>query len=140
MKSCGGCSACCESLQVPEVAPGNWQRCEHQCAAGCDDYENRPQSCRSFSCHWLTGVIEGDERRRPDKLGLVFTTTFHQGLAFLTAVEVWDGAAEQEPARSLLERLGRKAAIAVVRRATRDGVLRINERRVAIPLPLVRAG
>ena len=48
-------------LNVPEFT-----RCFNQCASGCAAYETRPDDCRNYSCAWLNGWGEEDER--PDKL------------------------------------------------------------------------
>lgn len=72
-RSCGECQACCEAIGVyfakDDFEKPPFQRCEHQCEAGCAIYENRPRPCRVFNCTWILGW--GREQDRPDKLGLV---------------------------------------------------------------------
>jgi hypothetical protein len=90
-RSCGGCTACCTALGVVELKKKMWVRCDEECTSGCSIYDNRPQSCRDFTCLWLTGNIEGDERRRPDQLGLIFVG---QGKKFkeidIPVIGVWE--------------------------------------------------
>jgi len=46
--------------------PAN-QRCQHQKhGVGCSIYESRPQSCRLWSCQWLTNP-DTNAMRRPDR-------------------------------------------------------------------------
>lgn len=66
-RACGTCSLCCKVLAiVPEallpgeldiVKPsGRW--CTHcHPGKGCSVYETRPETCRSFSCDWLSGGV-----------------------------------------------------------------------------------
>ncbi len=61
-RECGSCTMCCKVLAIPEMpkAAGVW------CAKavpgkGCGIYENRPQGCRTFYCHWMTNRNWGPE-------------------------------------------------------------------------------
>jgi hypothetical protein len=106
-RTCGTCTACCTILGVVELNKPNYSPCSHECKAGCAIYSTRPVSCRVWSCNWLYGrEPAGDERRRPDKLGLMFT---HEDIGrrgkILTAYEVWPGAAMEAPAAFLLRKL-----------------------------------
>lgn len=108
---CGPCTACCTVLGVHE--PGvldkpNYQPCQHLCATGCGIYENRPKSCRDWTCYWKTGLL-GDERRRPDKLGIVIDGTATAWRAW----EVWPGAAKEPAARYVLEKLRKRTGCPV---------------------------
>jgi hypothetical protein len=63
---------------------------------------------------WLLGFIEGDERRRPDKLGVIFDT----GSALpdcITCREVVADASETEPVRFLIKKLSTKLMVYVMR-------------------------
>jgi hypothetical protein len=54
-RSCGACSLCCLTLDIPEVKPPGGQ-CPH-CkpgAGGCMIHDRRPTRCRTYSCLWLT--------------------------------------------------------------------------------------
>src|SRR5262249_3009165 len=136
-KTCGACTACCDAVAVMSLGKGNWKRCFYQGDSCCTIYPQRPIDCRAFECHWLSDTIQGDERLRPDNLGLIFTTARKEGTEYLTAVEVWDDATSQSPARDLIESLLSKFAVVVLRRRTRDAILCIYDTRVPIPLPVM---
>ena len=60
---CGSCSLCCKVLRIEELdkPAGRW--CAH-CTAGrdgCQIYDARPPSCRSFHCSWLVNPELGAE-------------------------------------------------------------------------------
>lgn len=103
-RSCGECRACCTVLGVRELEKPNYQRCDHECAKGCAIYASRPQTCRDYYCMWAQGLIEGDERRRPDKLGVVFDLNVTLDGSFVRAWEVWPGARQNSAAHYLLEK------------------------------------
>jgi hypothetical protein len=104
-------TGCCEVLGI-EGKPDH-QRCPHQCDAGCDIYATRPNQCQAFSCLYLQGQIEGDERRRPDKLGLIFYTVPTNIGNILGCWEAWPGAALDDPGRSFLQRFTSKGPVLV---------------------------
>ncbi|MEM9418559.1 MAG: hypothetical protein AAGA25_05810 [Planctomycetota bacterium] len=58
---------------IEELAKPAFTACPHECGSGCNAYASRPTSCRDFRCLWLDGHLE--EEDRPDKLGVIFTTT-----------------------------------------------------------------
>lgn len=111
---CGPCTACCTVMAVQELGKGNYERCRHLTSSGCGIYPDRPGTCRDWSCLWRLGLIEGDERRRPDNLGLLFTPLRHGGTAVLTAYEIWKDASKEPPAKYLLGQLQRKLPVVVV--------------------------
>jgi len=117
-RECGSCTVCCGIVGVDELKKGVWQACEHTLhGTGCGIYETRPQSCRNFVCFWLAGLIEGDERRRPDKLGIMFAhgETKEAGPTIF-AWEVWPGAAKEIAAKYVLDKLGRKRKVMILTR------------------------
>lgn len=76
---CGTCTACCRLLGIKELAKPAGKWCSH-CAIGkgCTIYETRPESCRVYSCMWLSSqsLPEGNQwpaALRPDKSKVVFT-------------------------------------------------------------------
>src|SRR5438128_2317660 len=101
-RECGKCQACCTVLGIKELNKPNHTVCSHQCDSGCDIYENRPDTCRGYACLWQLGILEGDERRRPDKLGVIFDFRV-EGSEYVRAEdpktiqawEVWPGAFQQ---------------------------------------------
>jgi hypothetical protein len=62
---------CCKTLTIKELEkpPGVW--CRHAVPGkGCGIYENRPQVCRSFYCHWMLNPHLGPEWK-PDRAKFV---------------------------------------------------------------------
>ena len=115
-RNCGSCTACCTILGVAELNKPNYTPCLHECKAGCAIYSTRPVSCRVWSCNWLYGREPGgDERRRPDQLGLMFThEEFGRRGKILTAYEVWPGAAKEPRADFLLRKLTARGQFVLV--------------------------
>ena len=61
-RACGACSLCCKLLPIAALDKPHDRWCMH-CrpgAGGCTIYDSRPQTCRSFSCHWLADASFGD--------------------------------------------------------------------------------
>ncbi len=108
-RACGECTACCTALAVGDLDKPTYTRGEHLCEKGCAMYEQRPHQCRTWECMWLIGHVDGDERRRPDKLGLIFTWSDRaDGRQILVAWEVWKDAAEKLPGVHLVNRIAGK--------------------------------
>jgi hypothetical protein len=76
-RDCGSCTACCRTLSIQDgfVSKPERVHCEHVCEQGCQVYDIRPNTCRNFICLWRSGHLEGDDRRRPDQLGLMLHMT-----------------------------------------------------------------
>lgn len=102
-RSCGGCTACCISLDIPELGKKAGVPCEYATENGCSIYERtriEPQfsACRSFRCLWLQGW--GEQQERPDRSGLLYYDApenanaehFQRYGKPLTAVETREGA------------------------------------------------
>lgn len=104
-RECGDCTVCCTILGVNEIGKLPQETCEHVCADKCAIYENRPHSCREFECLWLSGAIPGDERRRPDNLGLMFVPN-NDYQWMITVREIKPGAIDEN--RYLLDRIAKK--------------------------------
>lgn len=67
MRKCGECTACCKILPVVELSKPALTRCKHQRhGKGCAIYDQRPLSCRLWSCLWLTDPQTAD-LSRPDR-------------------------------------------------------------------------
>jgi hypothetical protein len=99
-------------MAVAELNKTVDQRCEHICdGGGCAIYDTRPRMCRSWSCSWLLGRIEGDERWRPDKLGLLFNRERLAGKPITVAYEVWLGAAKESTNAFLLRKMSQDIPI-----------------------------
>jgi len=137
VRKCGACTACCTVMAVAELKKKNFACCCHL-QERCTIYEKRPQSCRDWSCNWLLGLIDGDERRRPDKLGLIFTVELRGSSHLITAYEVWDGAVNGPPAKYILEKMQKRYPIALVYTSNRFEILTPDERQKAELTEIVR--
>lgn len=77
-RRCGDCKACCVWMAIApdgivrEQKPAH-RPCAHLCASGCGQYFRRPETCHSFMCMWLQGMLGPDDR--PDKIGFILTTS-----------------------------------------------------------------
>jgi hypothetical protein len=117
-RSCGSCTACCTVMGVDELAKDAYTACKH--ARGCCSiYNDRPQSCREFSCMWLQDpekIFRNMER--PDSLGVMFDVTTEDGVigAALVAREVRPGAFNETSAKDTLERLAKRVLVILVER------------------------
>jgi hypothetical protein len=70
-RTCGTCTLCCKVMGIVELEkpPDRW--CAHcKPGQGCDIYETRPTSCRTFVCGWLTDPTMPAEMR-PDRTKVV---------------------------------------------------------------------
>lgn len=128
-RSCGACTACCFALGVKPLKKPPFQRCEHQCAAGCGIYAERPGPCRAYRCAWIEDL--GERRDRPDRLGVIFDR-MAPGAETLQLADAGDAAAQTrvlQATKTVRARelrpgaLGAKHARAVVERLHREGLL-----------------
>ena len=117
-RACGQCTACCTIMGVCELNKANYQPCSHECGC-CAIYNSRPNTCRTWSCVWLLGRLEGDERRRPDQLGLMFNHEKLAGQPITVAYEVWAGAGRQSNNKYLLRKMSLKMPIVLREYQTR---------------------
>jgi len=61
-RQCGDCSLCCKLLGIPELEKPKDVWCPNFLAGtGCRIYVDRPPSCRSFVCRWLSDTSMGPE-------------------------------------------------------------------------------
>ena len=72
-RTCGPCTMCCKVLKIdwlePPKAAGQW--CGYcKPGQGCKIWENRPDGCAAYHCHWRRDPRLGDEWR-PDKAGFL---------------------------------------------------------------------
>ena len=66
---------CCKLLGVVELNKPASQWCVHcKPGRGCDVYDERPHTCRIFSCLWLTDPIM-PEAFRPDRVKVMLGST-----------------------------------------------------------------
>jgi hypothetical protein len=100
-RTCGSCTLCCKILGIVELdkPQGRW------CAVckpgvGCQAYDQRPQSCRDFSCAWLTSDFVPDELK-PDRSKVVLA--LDMGGARLVAYPDSPADWRREPMQSFLK-------------------------------------
>ena len=129
-RECGQCDACCVLPRIsaepafPEGKRG-YEPCPHltrqfnsdvQTTGNCTCYDDRPDLCRSYTCLWRAGIIDGDERRRPDRLGLMFTldtASDATSKVVFEAWELWPGAAADHPGRGVLDSIAQRLGVVV---------------------------
>lgn len=107
-RTCGDCTACCRVKSVRELGKPSQTACRHLCQGGCASYASRPASCREYACLWRQGLIEGDERRRPDRLGVLIDYEPFARIPGTVRLVVWEvvpGAAESEKVRYVVDKL-----------------------------------
>lgn len=121
-RECGECTACCVLPRIGSDEPSfpegklGYTPCKHLCTngGGCSIYEQRPQLCQDYSCLWRVGIVDGDERRRPDNLGLMFTLDQDErDNIVVEAWELWDGAASDHPGRYVIESIALKMRVSI---------------------------
>ena len=119
-KLCGDCTACCTIMKVGALNKPDYTPCQHLCSKGCAIYSHKPAECDTWQCAWKSGWIDGDERRRPDNLGVMFEYRIVGGSSFLWVYEVWPDALKDEKVNHLLKRLGVKEAIVMCKYGSMD--------------------
>lgn len=100
-RRCGGCTACCEALEVQELEKPERSRCPNQKRMGCAIYADRPESCRNYGCLWIAGV--GPKSDRPDKIGFVVSPFGTDEEPVVMLHEVRAGAADTPRAKRYIE-------------------------------------
>ena len=111
-RQCGACKLCCILPEIPSMGKPVDTWCAHadptNDACGCKGYENRPDGCRSFSCGWLDGM--GDLEDRPDQLGVMMQPVTHLDLGpCLAFVEAKPGALQSPKVQQYLAQALRQA-------------------------------
>jgi uncharacterized protein len=108
---CGDCTACCRVKSVPELGKPTQRACAHLCRGGCSVYARRPTSCREYACLWRQGLIGGDERWRPDKLGVLVDYQPFASVPGMIRLVVWEvipGAMHRDEVRLMIDELLRR--------------------------------
>src|SRR5277367_5597847 len=100
-RECGGCTACCMVMAVREFGKGMYRSCEHVDGQGCSIYQERPRSCRVWSCQWQLAAIDGE---RPDRSGVLVNLSFRGGPHY-EVFELWQDAAAQPAIVETLKKL-----------------------------------
>lgn len=69
MRTCGECTLCCKLERITELNKPRDRYCDFcLVGVGCNVYQKRPNSCRTFKCWWLSDP-EVPDSLRPDKVG-----------------------------------------------------------------------
>ncbi len=126
-RACGTCTLCCKVIGVAELnkQPGTW--CTHcMRGKGCGIYPQRPVSCRTFFCLWMTGSALGPEwKPERAKFALVLTeqgrclTAFvdpgfpsaWQKAPYYERLKAWAREAAQQKGHVVSVRIGERAII-----------------------------
>lgn len=90
VRSCGGCTACCDGWLTANVLGHELARgrpCHFRGEGGCTIYEDRPNDpCRSFVCGWVSNGSPFPESFRPDRLGVIIVVKrWRDRLAYVLA-------------------------------------------------------
>ena len=118
MRICGGCTACCTVLDVPDAEAPPGCDCSFMIEGGCGIYPTRPNICRDWQCQWMADndhkppLLRDDEK--PDVIGIMFNIDIVEGWgALLVAHELRPGAVDEQV--ELLERLATSTTVMVRR-------------------------
>lgn len=97
-RTCGGCTVCCEVLNIdePELRKPAGVMCRHADDQGCTLYSGRPHSCRAFFCAWRQLDVM-PESARPDRLDVIFWVTGRPNPEILFETVYVIGAAVKDP-------------------------------------------
>jgi hypothetical protein len=73
-RSCESCSMCCRIFAIydAELSKAGGELCLHHKDGRCSIYQNRPKTCRVFSCQWLTNTAFEDNWH-PEQSRIVVT-------------------------------------------------------------------
>jgi hypothetical protein len=93
---CGECTACCTLLGVKSLQKDDYVSCQHECAAGCAIYQNRPKECGIYECLWLQQYPGFSERFRPDKLRVICDLAESGGNWAIMVRELDEGVYERD--------------------------------------------
>lgn len=114
-RKCGDCSLCCVVLGVPEISKEAGCDCPNRKPGwkACKVYDERPESCATFSCMWLDGHLSNADK--PSNIGVVLQGDEHPEFgAIIVAHERSRGAAMQGRAGTLIQKLSRGVVVFVV--------------------------
>jgi hypothetical protein len=115
------CTLCCRLMDVDELDKPADKWCEHcQVGTGCRIYEDRPKTCRGWSCQWLARPDRyPEEELRPDRCSFLLDITKNdRGWFLVVGVDYGDPADEQTwppRLRPFLDQLAERGAPIVVK-------------------------
>jgi hypothetical protein len=102
-KTCGSCTVCCKLISVKELNKPAGTPCQHcNIGRGCAIYQDRPHSCRAWSCGWLVTPDMRDEYR-PDRCGFVLMAPLTNGKALQLSVD-WKRIREKPRLKNTMQK------------------------------------
>lgn len=96
-RSCGNCTKCCDgwltgNIRGHDVFPG--KPCFFvTIGVGCNDYHNRPHTCKSFECQWLLDS-NIPETLKPSVSDIIITKQDIDEIEYIKIVEAGNPNAE----------------------------------------------
>ena len=123
-RECGTCNLCCKLLPVRDIAKPAGVRCKHtKHKRGCMIYADRPFSCRTWSCRWMSDYSTVG-LPRPDRAHYVIDMVYdhivikpHDGSdsSKITVLQVWVDPAFPDAHRApYLQQMGEKYRVAAI--------------------------
>lgn len=102
-RACGSCAMCCKVFKIADLnkPAGRW--CVNaRAGVGCVIYDERPRSCRTFECMWLSSPTLSDAWK-PDRARFVVSFESGGGLQ-VTCDPAQPAAWRREPYLSQIRR------------------------------------
>lgn len=115
-RECGSCTVCCTYLPISILNKKQLTPCKYlakpvsngytgPCKLNCSIYEERPEVCKGYSCMWLYGY--GNEEDRPDKCGILIDNL----LPIANCIQckpIRKGAADTPEGRAAINRISKQ--------------------------------
>jgi hypothetical protein len=113
-RECGACSLCCKLTYVVELNKPIDSWCPH-CQpghGGCTIYADRPTSCRTFTCGWLSGEQKISDEWFPPRCKMIIARAADEG--FLIIVDpAYPNAWRRAPYYGQLLALARQSSVKI---------------------------
>lgn len=113
-RECGACSLCCKLTYVVELNKPIDSWCPH-CQpghGGCTIYADRPTSCRTFICGWLSGELKIGDEWFPPRSKMIIARAADKG--FLIIVDqAYPNAWRRAPYYGQLLELARRSSVKI---------------------------
>ena len=110
-RDCGDCTVCCEYMPIKVLAKSAFTPCANlvsplkECE-NCTIYAERPKVCREYSCMWVVG--HGDDEDRPDRCDVLVDSMIPAANA-LRGVPLSKDAQDTDRGSAALKRISRSA-------------------------------
>jgi hypothetical protein len=96
-RSCGSCSMCCKTFEVPVLSKPAHQWCTHcKPGKGCGIWDARPEFCKDYHCFYMYEARMGDEWR-PDRAKFIVNFRADQRRFILNVDPKFPNSWRQEP-------------------------------------------